>query len=249
MFMRLVQAKYDPAALIIIRQIYDQKIIPQLQEMKGCLFACLIKSEMVTEEGLSLTLWDTQENAENYVNSGMYQLMVDQIKPYLQFSNEWKAQLSKDMKIEYKPVADEPVVTSYRTLAQFGEAIPVELMYLRLLSLKIQEGKMDEFVTIYQQEILPMLKNVPGCRYAYLTTSSERKHEAISVTIWNSKQDVEHYENKGPFKTFLEKTSHTFSELYQWKIALENDQTGHVVTSDDPSTKYYSVVTGKSFGK
>jgi heme-degrading monooxygenase HmoA len=249
MFMRLVQAKYDPAALMIIRQVYDHKIIPQLQEMKGCLFACLIKSEMDADEGMSLTLWDTEENAENYVNSGMFQILIEEIKPYLQFSNEWKVQLSKDMKIEYKPVAEEPVVTSYRTIAQLDEKMPMELMYLRLLSLKIQAGKMDEFVNIYQQEILPMLKNVPGCRYAYLTTSNERKYEAISITIWNSREDVEHYENRGPFRTFLERTRHTFSELYQWKIALENDQTGHIITSDDPSTKYYSMVTGKSFGK
>jgi heme-degrading monooxygenase HmoA len=249
MFMRLVQAKYDPAALMIIRQIYDSKIIPQLQEMKGCLFAGLIKSELDPEEGISLTLWDTQENAENYERSGMFQINMQEIRPYLQVSNEWKAQLSKDMRVEYKPIHEEPVVTSYRTVAQFDEKIPVELMYLRLLSLKIQPGKMEEFVAIYQKEILPLLKSVPGCRYAYLTTSSERLHEAISITIWNSKQDVLRYEERGPFNTFIDKTKHTFSELFQWKIALENDQTGHIITSDDPALKYYSVVSGKSFGK
>ena len=249
MYMRLVQAKYDPAALMIIRQIYDTKIIPQLQEMKGCLFAGLIKSELDPEEGISLTLWDTQENAENYERSGMFQINMQEIKPYLQVSNEWKAQLSKDMRVEYKPVHEEPVVTSYRTVAQFDDKIPVELMYLRLLSLKIQPGKMEEFVSIYQKEILPLLKSVPGCRYAYLTTSSERLHEAISITIWNSKQDVVQYEESGPFKTFIDKTKHTFSELFQWKIALENDQTGHIITSDDPALKYYSVVSGKSFSK
>jgi heme-degrading monooxygenase HmoA len=249
MFMRLVQAKYDPAALTIIRQIYETKIIPQLQEMKGCLFACLIKSELDPEEGISMTLWDTQENAENYERSGMFQINMQEIKPYLQVSNEWKAQLSKDMKIEYEPVHDEPVVTSYRTLVQLDEKLPVELMYLRLLSLKIQPGKMEEFVAIYEQDILPLLRSVPGCRYAYLTISSERKHEAISVTIWNSKQDVERYEQSGPFNSFIDKTKHTFSELYQWKIALENDQTGHIVTRDDPALKYYSMVTGKSFGQ
>jgi hypothetical protein len=60
---------------------------------------------------------------------------------------------------------------------------------------------------------------------------------------------VERYEQSGPFNSFIDKTKHTFSELYQWKIALENDQTGHIVTSDDPALKYYSMVTGKSFGQ
>jgi len=247
MFMRLVQAKYDPAALMVIRQIYKDKIIPQLQKMRGCLFACLIKSEVDPEEGLSLTLWDTQESAESYVNSGMFQVMVEQIKPYLQVSTEWKVQLSKEMKLEYKPVAEEPIVTSYRTMAQLDEKIPRELMYLRLLSLKIQPGRMEEFVDIYQQEILPHLKTIKGCRYAYLTTSTEQKNEAISITIWNSKQEVEEYENSGIFKAFLDKAQSTFSDLYQWKIALENDHSGQVVTSEDPALKYYSIVAGKSF--
>jgi heme-degrading monooxygenase HmoA len=247
MFMRLVQARYDPAALLVIRQVYEEKIIPQLQKMKGCLFACLIKSEVDPEEGLSLTLWDTEENAEGYVNSGMFHVMVEQIKPYLQVSTEWKVQLSKNMKLEYKPVAEEPVVTSYRTMAQLDENIPRELMYLRLLSLKIQPGRMDDFVKIYQQEILPHLKTVRGCRYAYLTTSTEEKNEAISITIWNSRQEVEEYENSGRFKSFLDKAKPTFSDLYQWKIALENDRSGHLVTSDDPALKYYSIVAGKAF--
>jgi heme-degrading monooxygenase HmoA len=249
MFMRLVQAKYDPAALTVIRQVYENKIIPQLQQMKGCLFACLIKSEMDVDEGLSMTLWDTQENAESYVYSGMFQVLVDEIKPYLQVSTEWKMQLSKDIKLEYKPVAEEPVISSHQTLAQLDNALPVEIMYLRLLSLKIQPGKMDEFVRIYQQEILPQLKNVAGCRYAYLSTSGEDKNEAISITIWNSKQAVEHYEDSGVFKNLMDKARHTYSELYQWKIALENDRSGHIVTSEDPSLKYYSIISGKSFGK
>jgi len=123
--------------------------------MKGCLFACLIKSELDADEGLSLTLWDTRKMPKTTSAAEMFQVNMQEITPYLQVSNEWKAQLSKDMSVEYNRYRG-PVVTSYRTMAQFEEKLPMDMMYLRLLSLKIQPGKMDEFVNIYQQESCPV---------------------------------------------------------------------------------------------
>ena len=67
--MRLVQAKYKPDSLSKIRQIYNESIIPRLQTMPGCLCVCLIKSELQTDEGISLTLWDSKEQAEDYEKS------------------------------------------------------------------------------------------------------------------------------------------------------------------------------------
>ena len=46
MYMRLVQAKFKPGSLSNIRQIYEDKIIPQLQKMPGCLCAWLVRREL-----------------------------------------------------------------------------------------------------------------------------------------------------------------------------------------------------------
>jgi len=213
MFMRLVQAKMRPDTLPIIRQIYDEKIIPQLQKMKGCLFACLIRSEC--------------------------QSFSD--------SSEWKVQLSKDLKLEYQAVPDEPVIKSYAALAHSEEKLPDQMMYLRIVSLKIQPGKMEDFKNIYMKEILPVLRSVKGCRYAYLTTGAENKNEAISITIWDSKEDADAYEQGGIFKELLEKAKPTYSDLYQWKMALERNKSRHMITSDDVSVRYFSVLSVKGF--
>ena len=247
MYMRLVQAKYQPAALSIIRKIYDEKIIPQLQKMKGCLFACLIKSENDPDEGISLTLWDSQENAESYVKSGAFQALLDEIKPFFSDSSEWKIQLGKDMKVEYQAVQEEPIIKSYNTVMASKQETPSEgRQYLRILSLNIQSGKMEQFRKIYKEEISPELKKVHGCRYAYLTTGSENQNEAISITIWEDRKDAENYE-KEMFHNLLTKAKHTLSDLYQWKMALEQEKKWQVMTSDDVSVKYYSVVSGKGF--
>jgi len=247
MYMRLVHARYRPYALPMIRKIYDEKIIPQLKEMKGCLYACLIKNEDDSDEGLSLTLWDSKENAESYVQSGLFQSLHAEIKPYLADTSEWKVQLSKDLKIEYEKPEEESVVKSYNPLAQSSDDIPSKMLYLRLLSLKFQPEKIDEFKKIYIEEIVPNLRAVKGCQFAYLTMSTEKDDEAISLTVWDSKADADTYERSGKFKELLKKMEHTLSDLYQWKMSLDKAEDWRLHTSDDMEVKYYSVVTGKSF--
>ena len=247
MYMRLVQARFIPASLTIIKKIYDDKIIPQLQNMKGCIFASLIKSETEPDEGISLTIWDSEENAESYAKSGAFQALIDEIRPYFSDSSEWKVRLTRDLKVEYQPVRDEPVIKSYRTVMESSTESPTgEAMYMRILSLNIKPDKMSEFEAIYAKEVLPALKEVPGCKYAYLTTSVESTNEAISITIWDSMESAADYE-KESFKGLLAKAKHTLSDLYQWKMSLEQEEKWQITTSDDLSVKFYSVVSGRGF--
>ncbi len=247
MYMRLVKANYMPASLSLIQKIYDEKIIPELQKMRGCLFACLIVSETKIDEGVSLTIWDSEENAESYVQSGVFQSLLAELRPYLSDSSEWKVELTRDLKVEYKPVPDEPTIKSYRTIIESSQDIKKsEAMYMRLLSLNIQPGKFEEFQEIYTKEIFPILKAVKGCRYTYLTGNDDNPNEAISITIWNNREDAEKYE-KEVFASLLEKAQPTLSDLYQWKMALENDENWQVKTSDDIAVKYYNVVSGMGF--
>ena len=249
--MRLVQAKYKPDSLLKIRQVCDESIIPRLQTIPGCLCVCLIKSEVVRDEGISLTLWDSKEHAEEYERSGVFQELLGKVKPHLSDSSEWKIQLSKDLQLEYTPVPEEPVVTSYSSLAQAQGTIPdhkrTSMMYLRILSIKVKPGKMAEFRKLYIEEIIPTLHDVEGCRYAFLMENIEDKNEAISVTIWDSKRDADEYVSNMIFDTLRNKVEHTFADLYQWNAALRMEYSGHVVTSEDPRVQTYNVVTGRSF--
>jgi len=249
--MRLVQAKFKPDSLPHIQKTYEEKIIPQLQKTQGCLCACLIQSEHNKNEGLSLTLWDSQTDAETYDKSGLFLELFGKIKPYLSDSSEWKIQLSEDMKLEYQPVPDEPIVKSFTTTAHSDKQIPdhdtTSLMYLRISSAKIQPDKMEEFRKIYVEEIIPVLQTVSGCRYAFLTENVEKENEAISITIWDSKQAAIEYETSRLFEKLSDKAKHTFSGLYQWKLALEREHPAKVKTSEDLTVETYNVVTGKNF--
>jgi len=250
MFMRLVQVKVKPESSELIGDLYSQRILPTLHHTQGCLYASLIRSTSVPHEAISLTLWESSGDADAYEQSGAFQQLITEAQPYLSDSSEWKVQLSKDLTLEYAPVAEEPVIRSYSLATPSGEKPPptVEgMLYIRILSVKLQPGKTEEFAGIYQREILPVLRNVSGCRYGFLTKGVEDQNEVISLTIWDSKEAADVYESSGLFQKLTRKVQHTFSELYQWKLAAERQPNVQVRTTEDMNVKGYQVVSGKIF--
>lgn len=250
MYMRIVNLNILPEKSGFFHTFYENNIIPELSKIPGCLSARLMQSAQNPEEYISMTFWENPEIAEDY-NKGLFQTLFAQARPYLASSEEWQIHLSEDFTLDFEPPEDDPIVKSYPVMAaanqENSEKNGSKLMFMRIVAVKIQPGKLEEFRRLYTEEIIPALRAVKGCRYAYLTDNFKEEHEIFSVTLWNSKEDVENYENSGLFDRLREKTKHTFSELFQWKMALEKESGKKMVTSDDMQINYYSVITGKKF--
>lgn len=251
MFMRLLQLQLNPDFTKEFKQFYQETVSPKLQEIDGCLFASLIKGKPEEDEYISLTFWKTQQQAENYERSELFQELLDEAKPFFSESNEWKFQLSEDMEIQYKPETDAPTIKKYSVAVQKeGEDnvnIRNENIYVRIVALKIQDGKLDEFKKIYSEVIIPAFKETKGCIQAFLTQSVSEEDDFLSMTIWESKAYAEEYESSGTYKLLLDKVKHTFSQFYLWKMSLDKQQGKSIQTSDDLHIEQYEVVTGKSF--
>jgi quinol monooxygenase YgiN len=252
MYMRLVQTKVKPDGLERMKSYYDEEILPLLQQTAGCLYAGLMQSALHPEEILSMTLWDSQSNADMYEQSGLFGRLMEGAKPFFAESSEWRIQLTKEMTLEYVPVPDDPTVLSYAvSVASDTEKLAPEgklfNMYLRIVSVKLKPGKLEEYKRVYESEIIPALRATKGCRHAYLTTPKTGDNEAISVTVWESRVDADAYEQSGLFSQLLEKTKHLYSELFQWKMHLDNLHRGQAATSEDLQVHGYTVVTGRSF--
>jgi quinol monooxygenase YgiN len=251
MFVRFLQLKVSTEYLKTLQGFYDKIVIPELQKIPGCQYACLIQSGNSADEFVSMTFWSTKNEAEAYEKSGVYQSLLNQVRPFLAESSEWKIKLSDDFQLNYEPVSEEPILKEYSVAAQSAEDIPGEeqnpRMYVRIVSAKIKDGKMDEFKKLYADIIIPAMKQTKGCQYAYLTESMQEKNSIISLTIWDSKEDASNYEKSGRFAELVDKVKHTLSELYQWKMALEKETGRKTKTSEDLEVSRYSVVTGRSF--
>lgn len=251
MYMRFRQLKSKSANIEIFKSFYNSIVIPQLQKISGCLFAGLVQSSAESNELISMTIWDTQKNADGYEQSGVHKKLSEQMKPFLAESTEWKVQLSEKLELEYLPVPEEPVLKEYTVAAQSDSKQPSpeqsSRMYVRIVSSKIQKDKVSEFKKIYSEEIIPALMATQGCCYAYLIESLKEEDEFVSLTIWERKEDAEKYEKSGRFGEMIDKVKHTFSQFYRWKMALEKDSGQQVKTSEDLKVSKYGLVSGKSF--
>ena len=252
MYMRLIQVRTKPGELSNLQSHYNDRVVSALQKTPGCLFVGLMQSSEHHDEVVSMTLWSSQSQAEDYEKSGLFRKLFDELRPMLEDSSEWKVQLSKDLTLEYAPVPTEPSVQSFSVAA---EGAPVGLspdksdqLYLRIVSVVLKPGNLDEYRRLYADEVIPALKATKGCRHAFLMLPGGTSNEAISVTMWDDKSAAEEYESSGRFGYLVDKVKHTFTDLYQWKMKLEHSHSpGQAVTSDDMKVEGFSVLAGRNF--
>jgi heme-degrading monooxygenase HmoA len=83
-------------------------------------------------------------------------------------------------------------------------------MYIRMVFVKVKQGKMDDFRNTYEKEVIPIVKAHKGHRYIHLLECRENESEGISVTSWDSEGDYEAYIKSGDF----ERTAKTYSPLF-----------------------------------
>ena len=251
MYMRVLQLKIDPLKSQAFQTFYDENIVPALQKVHGCLSITLVRSTQHNDEFLSVTFWNKQKDAEAFNQSKLFQQLLTKTKVYFSDSSEWKIKLSEDYTLDLEAVVEEPTVNSYPIVAQSDlETLPVkesQSMFMRIVSAKILPDKMDEIKQLYKNDVLPALKNIAGCRYACLSESMKDDHEIFSVTIWDSRQDVEAYEKSGLFEEFTERAKHTFSALSQWKMILDTDYDEKTAKSKAVDVNYYNIISGRSF--
>ncbi len=251
MYLRLLSIKLRPGAGPDLHRFYESRVLPELRTMPGCLCAALTESTQRADEQVSLTLWDSVAHAEAYQHSDTFERLLRDTKPYLAEASEWKIELSEDLKLEYKPIEEEPVATSYGLHSAMAEEQPpdihVDRNLLRIVRLKVQPGQLDLVRRTHLEEVLPVLRSVQGCRYACLMGNVEAESELVSITIWDRKEDAARYEQSGLFERLLGRIKHAFPEVFQWKMVLEHKYGGQAFTSADVKVESYTMVTGEKF--
>ncbi len=251
MYLRFVQARAKIEEVEHLRSLYASSIIPALEGIPGCLYACLMQNGKEPDDIVSMTLWESQEDAEEYVKGGMFEHLMKQVRPMLSDTAEWRIQLSNEMKLEYSPSQHEPVISTYPVTLdlptkQMDGSRP-KSMFLRLVMVNLRPDMKEEYHRLYVNEIIPSLLETKGCLHAYLIMPSRGDNKSISITIWDTKDDATAYERSGQFTSLVNKVKHTFTDLYQWKMELDKSKQRQSVTTDDLKVEGYSVVTMKNF--
>jgi heme-degrading monooxygenase HmoA len=69
MFARVLRAKIKPGMWDDYERYYNEKVVPPTQKMKGFQERRLLRSLDNPDEGISICVWKTKEDLENYVKS------------------------------------------------------------------------------------------------------------------------------------------------------------------------------------
>ncbi len=254
MYLRFVRLRVREGRIPDFTRFYGETAIPALREIEGCLYASLLMPARLGEECLSMTLWRSRQDADAYEKGGLYRSLLSQAAPFLSESTEWKVRLADadpDRTLELRPGQPDPAVEGHTVRVASseapGKAARPGQLFLRIVSIRLREGKADEFRRRYHDEILPALTAVPGCRHAFLAEGLEEKDEALSVSIWDNEEAAVRYEVSGIFEDLTRKLKDTFSELYRWKFSLASGGAAHEVTSGDLDVSGYHIVAGETF--
>jgi len=71
-YLRIVEMHFKPGRLQDFKDFYESRIIPTLAETKGCRSIFMVESVNRSDEALSITAWDREEDAVRYEMSGSF---------------------------------------------------------------------------------------------------------------------------------------------------------------------------------
>jgi quinol monooxygenase YgiN len=250
MFLQAVRLQISPDHLWAFRKLYEQSMIPELQGAVGCLYAALVRGDETEEDVVALALWDEEKSAGQHEAKSGFPELIEQSKGYMADSSNYKIRLSPDMQLEYSPEPRQPVFRSYSVALHSDVSRLLRgtapMTFLRVVSVHVRPDMADEFIRIYERDIAPTLLALSGCRFNLLVTNTQDRSEHLSVTLWDSPQNADVYEEDGTFNRLTEKLKHTFSTLYQWKLGLEQEPGKQAATSEDLVVRTYHVLLARS---
>ena len=252
MLMRLVRLQYRLERLVDYCHLYEETFVPELEQISGCLYAGLLQNIHRENEGWSITLWNSRDEVKAYIESGVFDRLVETSRPYLADSGEWTLRLTEDAQLEYAPVSEEPSVFSYE-VAHHAASFPsarsqTSSIYMRMVTMRVHPDREQEFSKIYEREIHPLLLKTRGCRHVYMVENLDHPHEWVCVTIWEQKENADRYEDEGGFRRIRERLAPTLSGLFQWKVGVDRQLGKQAVTSEDLAVAGYRVIVGKAIG-
>lgn len=113
-------------------------------------------------------------------------------------------------------------------------------MFVRLVQMDIDPGRVGEYGSIYESKILPALARTPGCVYGALVVNARQKDRAVSVTLWESEAHVNAYERSGRYAELIDVLRPYFSESMNWQLRFSVDmRLEHIPSEAEPVVRTY----------
>ncbi len=249
MHIRLVRLKIKESKVWDARKFYEDRVLPSLETTDGCLFASLLHGTIHGDDYISMTVWTTAEAAESYEHGGLFDRLLDESDELLQEAEEWTTDVpgAGDV-VVFTGIEPEVEIWDVAGAAdeQILERVSQGRVFVRMVAVRLRRGAFDEFAARFEEEVRPALAQTAGCLGAFLVAGVGDPTRALSVTMWSREEDAVRYGLSGEFERLTMRLKDTFSDLYQWNIALSDDPASlPASTGRVPDVQGYQLVIGR----
>lgn len=97
MIVRLTYLSFLPGKIEEAKRIYNDEIVSIVKKQKGNLDCRMLEPQNPKDEYISMTVWDNQEDADLYQNSGTYKQLVDRVKAFYSTAPVLKVYTGEDV--------------------------------------------------------------------------------------------------------------------------------------------------------
>jgi heme-degrading monooxygenase HmoA len=80
MIVRLTFISFLPQNLEQAKRIYNEEIVPVIKKQKGNIDCKLLEPIEKTDDYISMTTWETREDADAYHTGGVYRDLVEKVR-------------------------------------------------------------------------------------------------------------------------------------------------------------------------
>jgi quinol monooxygenase YgiN len=105
-FIRIVSHQVNSGMKKEFVNIYNLHILPALRQVPGCQQAYLIENNGEADKLLSMTVWQSREAALEYEHTGVFDSLIDKLRPTLSGVYQWKMQLQHETGAQVVSTAD-----------------------------------------------------------------------------------------------------------------------------------------------
>lgn len=82
MYVRLTYLNFLPGKAEEAKKIYNSEIVQVVKQQKGNLDCRMLEPVDNADDYISMTVWESKEDADNYQSSGVYRQLVDRVKEF-----------------------------------------------------------------------------------------------------------------------------------------------------------------------
>jgi heme-degrading monooxygenase HmoA len=227
MYMRFVRIKIKEEKVWDAKRFYEDRVLPRLERTDGCVFASLLQGTIHGDNYISMTVWTSAEAAASYEKSGEFDRLLDESEEMLSEAEEWATDLpGAGDAVVFGDI--EPEVESWNVAGVSEEGVLDRVgdgrIYVRMVAVRLRRGAFDEFEQRFNDEVQPALAETPGCLGCFLVAGAGDPSRVLSVTMWAREEDAVRYGLSGEFERLTVRLKDTFSDLYQWNLALSGEE-------------------------